>query len=362
MKRIILFAVILAVLLPSFGCREKDDDLRVILIGMDGLRWQEVFGGVDQAVLDCGSIISGDVRKDYWEESREARRKALMPFTWDFIANNGVIAGDRENGSFVSVTNKMWFSYPGWSEMTCGYPDDEFITSNGAGPNRNFSFLEFANMTEKYKGSVLAYGSWLCFYDIINYRRAGFPVNAGFVTLPEELTLTPGETVTNDILEGTPDFLGRVRPDAITHEYVMEALRHRHPKVLFAGYGECDDWAHERRYDLSIFCCHHFDRYLKEIWEYTQSDPFYKDKTVFIVTTDHGRGEKAEQWPDHGFNGVPGSGDTWLMAFGKGIPAKGSLSSGEFHTNQIAPTLANWLGFQLPPHEGMGEPIDFDNL
>lgn len=54
------------------------------------------------------------------------------------------------------------------------------------------------------------------------------------------------------------------------------------------------------------------------------------------------------------------SSQTWLMAFGAGIPAKGVLTSGEYHNNQVAPTIAELLGFTFQPkHEGVGKPIKF---
>lgn len=37
---------------------------------------------------------------------------------------------------------------------------------------------------------------------------------------------------------------------------------------------------------------------IEELWNYVQSDPFYKDQTTIIVTTDHGRGN-GNEWTDH---------------------------------------------------------------
>jgi hypothetical protein len=34
---------------------------------------------------------------------------------------------------------------------------------------------------------------------------------------------------------------------------------------------------------------------VKEIWDFVQSDPQYKNKTTLFITTDHGRGNTTKQ-------------------------------------------------------------------
>ena len=67
----------------------------------------------------------------------------------------------------------------------------------------------------------------------------------------------------------------------------------------------------------------------------------------------------ATDWRNHYYK-VPNSNQTWLMAFGKGIPAKGELTAGEYHNNQVAATIAALLGIDFTPsHEGAGKKIEF---
>jgi hypothetical protein len=59
----------------------------VIAISLDGVRTQEMFGGLDvdllQAVLGPKKKASEHpLYKAYWRPTREARREALMPFLW----------------------------------------------------------------------------------------------------------------------------------------------------------------------------------------------------------------------------------------------------------------------------------------
>src|SRR3954453_376888 len=99
---------------------------KVIFVMTDGLRWQEVFQGVDPALLnkDSGGVRDIEaMRKTYWRETAEERRAALMPFLWSEVVAKGQIYGNREAGSAASVTNGKNFSYPGYNETLTGFAD-----------------------------------------------------------------------------------------------------------------------------------------------------------------------------------------------------------------------------------------------
>lgn len=340
-------------------CAAKTEQ-KVVLVTVDGYRWQELFGGADPVLINEKQFGDVDIMKgDYWKDDPTGRRNALMPFTWDFIAKNGVIIGDRNKGCTMDVTNKMWFSYPGYSENLCGHADDERVNSNDGFPNPNVTVFETANNTGEYKGKVLCFGSWERFIEIFNEQRSGLEVNARYRHAMSEHP-TEREKYLDKLQEACPKYWDGERFDFLTHEYALEAMRSRHPRLLFIGYGDTDEWGHAGNYRLYLDAAHSTDAYLKELWELIQSDPFYKDQTTVIVTCDHGRGDTdINAWRDHGEE-TAHSGQTWLMAFGKGIPAKGVLTSGQYYNSQIAPTIAKLLGITFKPqHKGVGAPITF---
>ncbi|MBP6670949.1 MAG: hypothetical protein KA180_15955, partial [Gemmatimonadales bacterium] len=61
-------------------------DARVILITFDGIRAEDFFGGLDTIVSareeDSGIYDLERLRRDYWRDTPEARRRAVMPFFW----------------------------------------------------------------------------------------------------------------------------------------------------------------------------------------------------------------------------------------------------------------------------------------
>lgn len=321
----------------------------IILITLDGLRWQEVFTGADSLLVDDTGMIArpGSLLNDFWDHDPLKRRVKLMPFVWNTIAQEGQIYGNRAYKNHVNLSNSMWFSYPGYSEVLTGFADDERIRSNDKINNPNVTFLEYLNQLLEYKGKVMAFTSWDVFPYIINEKRSGVPVNAAF-DVPAGDDLSVEEKLTNKLLQEIRGPWGSVRLDAFTQSYVMSALKYRKPKVMYISYGETDDWAHENKYDEYLWSAKQTDTYIKEIWDYVQSDPLYKDKTTLIITTDHGRGVSKTSWRGHG-SSIPDADQIWMLAIGPDTPAKGEMKqAGEWGSAMIARTIYALLGMEYP--------------
>ena len=290
---------------------------RVLIVTMDGVRWQEVFGGSTRALIssDAGGVAdtTGLVNR-FFRETPEARRAALMPFLWGTIAREGWIRGDSSAGEPVRVTNGKRFSYPGYNELLTGAPDDR-IDSNDKIPNPNVSVLEWLNARPAFRGGVAAFGSWDVLPFILNVPRSGVPANGDGppVTSPK----TAEERLLNDFAAGLPPYWGNVRFDAVTMQGALHHLKTRKPRVLYVMMGDTDEWAHERRYDLYLDAIHRSDDFLRVLWETVQRMPEYRGRTALLVATDHGRGSGAD-WTDHGGD-VPASDRIWMAGLGCGV-------------------------------------------
>lgn len=340
----------------------QEDNTKVVLITLDGFRWQEMFSGADPQLITNREYVHDTtaLKKRFWRETPEERRKALLPFIWSEIYEIGQIHGNRALGSKVDLTNTMWFSYPGYNEILTGKADDKRIVSNDKIPNPNKTILELANKSVRYNNKVSAFGSWDVFPFIINEGRSGVPVNAGFEIAKEE-NLTEREKFLNQLQPIVPSPWSTVRLDAFTHHYAIEEMKKNHPEFIYISYGETDDFAHDGDYGAYLKSAHTTDALIRELWNFTQSDGFYKNKTVFMITTDHGRGTKPlDTWKSHGGD-IVGAGSVWFIAFGKGVSPKGEIKNEkQLFSNQIAPTIMNVLGLKIDKDKMPADILDLN--
>lgn len=332
----------------------------VILVTTDGLRWQEVFGGMDSAIANMKAYNQGDksyIYKTYWDDNPLVRRKKLMPFFWSTIADNGNIYGNRKHGNFINNANPYWFSYPGYSEIFTGYPDTA-VNSNDYMPNPHVTLLDFLHAQPKYAGKVAAFGAWEAFDRILNEKRAGFQVVSAFDSVAGKLN--DRQRLANAMKRDSyRPFKNSECLDVFTHTDAMEYLKQNKPKILYVSYGETDEWAHHGYYRSYLDAAKMVDNWIKDLWTFVQNDPAYKNKTALVFTTDHGRGDiKKTQWTDHG-QGVADASEIWLAVMVPGVTGKGELkTSGQLYQKQIAQTVASILGLKYNPKHPVGEAIN----
>ena len=65
------------------------------------------------------------------------------------------------------------------------------------------------------------------------------------------------------------------------------------------------------------------DQYIQRLWETMQSMDQYRDKTTFIISTDHGRGSGLTVWKNHGQK-IEGAEDMWMAFLGPDTPPRGT--------------------------------------
>ena len=317
----------------------------VVVVTLDGFRWQEVFGGMDDSLLNNKNFTtdSAQLWKKYGGANAEERRKKLMPFLWSTVATQGQIHGNRWQGSKVNVKNRYWFSYPGYNEIFTGYPDT-LVNSNDKNPNKHLTVLEYLNNQPAFKGKVAAFTSWDVFDAIFNEQRSGITVSAGF---DEVKPLTPQLALLNEMQKNSfQPFDEGIRPDMLTYFIAKEYLKAAKPKVLYIAFDETDDWAHGGRYNYYLNAANLIDRYMADLWTTLQAMPEYKNNTTLIITCDHGRGDAVKkEWTSHGTK-IKGADEIWMAFLGKGITVEGEVKKPEqLYQAQLAQTIAALLGF-----------------
>ena len=323
-KRMIPLLLLLSshFLLAVYGRDSQKEQSRVVVIAIDGLRWQEVFD-------DDG-------------------RPGLMPFLQEMGNGQGCMIGNRNKNSKMEVANGIWKSYAGYSEMLCGVTDDEHIFDNRKKLNPNRSILERADECFEYKDRVEAVASWDVIPYILNTRRSGLHVD----------------------YKSSHRVSSQVRCDSVTQNKALATLSGKHPKLLFVEFCETDYYAHHGKWKEYQEAARQNDLFIRRLWQYCQSDEFYRGKTTFIITCDHGRGENLGRsagsgqvdpkasWTEHGKK-IRGSNHTWLVAFGKNVRHLGEMEGGKtIYTKQVAPTIASILNVPFAEKDRqMAQPI-----
>ena len=100
------------------------------------------------------------------------------------------------------------------------------------------------------------------------------------------------------------------------------------------------------------------DEMIAELWYYIQTDPFYKDNTTLIITTDHGRGDKKTNWQNHGF-WVKNSGQVWLGIIGPDVAPLGEVKTEQhIYQKQIAAIVSLLLGTDYTANHSIAKPFN----
>lgn len=349
-------------LTTAAGARQTAVADNVILVTLDGVRTEEVFGGLDLDVL-TSTLRDGQkaeetlAHKRFWAPSREERRRRLMPFFWSLVTMEGSVAGDAASGSAVRLRNAHWFSYPGYAEILLGEPHDREIMSNDPIRNPFPTVLEAIRERHGWPAAKVAtFASWGVFNAIVEHTPGATFTSAGVEAYPsspdaEVAAINRLQSEVQTPWDGT-------RFDAFTFGLAMKHLASARPRVLYLAFDETDDWAHDGNYGRTLEALARTDGYLKELWTWLQTDPEYRGRTHLVITTDHGRGHTAKDWRDHGA-AIDGANETWIAFASPKLAQRGVWKQHEpLSTSQIAATIGGWMGVDwIAQHRNAGKPI-----
>ncbi len=309
---------------------------RVVVVTIDGVRWQEIFSGTDPA-LDGGRSV------------RPAR--ALVPNLYKLIDRGVALAG-----AGVIASGPRFVSLPGYREILTGRQGDD-CEDNGCAPIDEPTLLDEARAATGRAADVAAIASWEAIERAASWSPERITISAGRHRGASRDGVRASDEAA-ELLErgqravawpGHDDY----RPDAYTAELALAYLSAAHPRLLYVSLGDTDEWAHRGDYRGYLDALAAFDAFLGRLDEKLTELDGAPGRSLILVTTDHGRARGfAGHWAE------PEAQRVWLVAAGGGVPVRGVVTpSGPRRLADIAPTLRLLLGLDADRSTHAGAPI-----
>lgn len=134
-------------------------------------------------------------------------------------------------------------------------------------------------------------------------------------------------------------------------EYFRAKVPDVKPNIVFVNLGDVDETGHEGQWHYYVDAIRAADELVWKMWRSLQELSKYRDKTVFIVTTDHGRHEPSRGGFFHHGCFCEGCRRSFMLLVGPGI--RQGFVSDRFHSEvDLAPTIGALLGFETPGATG----------
>jgi hypothetical protein len=310
---------------PSAGARGEDAG-NVVLVTIDGVRWQEIFAGADPSLADASGLPHGAART----------ARGLTPNLHRLFFDQGTVLGDPRLGKPLNASGPRFVSLPGYVEMVTGAASG--CVDNECEPRLGWDVVLSAGRTSPPGQGAAVFASWERIARTVPGDASGTIVQAGRGPRDDEPPY-PGN--------------GDYRPDRRTAALAMDYLVSHRPRFLWIALGDTDEWAHRRDYRGYLEALRFADDVVGELSAHLAELGSFGARTTLLVTTDHGRDR------DFAGHGGPASAGVWLMARGGPVAARGPLPLSRVrHLRDVAPTISALLGEPSPGGAERGEVLD----
>jgi hypothetical protein len=322
--------------LASERANEERAESAVVLVVLDGVRWQEIFGAADRSSA-----------------------RALVPNLQRLLETRAVGLGAPGHGAEVSASGPQFISLPGYREIFAGHPDPLCASNACERPSPRTIVDEVRDASGADEVAVVA--SWPGIARAASADLSGVLVSVGRRRVERGDLLLADAAAATWLDRGAHarpwPGEGDYRPDAFTAQIALRALATLRPRFLFVGLGDADEYAHRADYRGYLQAVHASDAFVGDLFATLDSMGARGRHTTVLVTADHGR---AYDFRDHGGR-YPESGRVWLVAAGGDLRTHGLLAAARRHTlSDLAPTVRALLGMPAegqPIHELLGATV-----
>jgi hypothetical protein len=328
----------------SVGTRTES----VVLVALDGVRWQEVFRGVERA----RAIEQG------MDEKEIVGAKDLVPNLHRLSSLAGTALGSPDSCSELVATGPNFLSLPGYAELLSGRSPTQ-CTDNECGATVEATLVDQIRAASSVDPSdVAVISSWERIERVATAHPAEIVMSTGRTHGTGRFRLRFDHEASELLDRGTEvgpwpgqdDF----RPDAFTAAIALYYLAKREPRFLFLGLGDTDELAHANDYRGYLGALRYADSVIGQVVSTLDTMGSRGARTTLLVTADHGR---SADFRSHG-RSAPESGRVWLIAAGAGVKRTRSSSCGPRRLADIAPSIRALM--RLPPDRSAsaGQPLE----
>lgn len=334
-----------AALAPADRPLPDDDAPAVVLVVLDGARWQEVFLGADAQLSRKAGVAAVDA-------------DALMPHVHALLADHGAALGAPDHGPAMVASGPNYVSLPGYTEIFTGRRAHA-CADNDCAPTRIPTVMDEVVARSGLAGDAAVIASWEKIERAASAAPARLVLSAGRSRLSHGEALRQDDVAREALDRGThadpfPGY-GDFRPDRLTAAVALHYLETRRPRLLFLGLGEPDEYAHRGDYAGYLGSLRAADATLGELFATLDRMGARGRHTTVFVTADHGRGR---DYRVHGRD-FPESARVWLVAGGGGVEARGLTQAlRPHHLADIAPTVRALLDLPADVAPASGQPLD----
>jgi len=303
------------------------DQISVVVIVIDGLRWPEGIGDPDHKFIP-----------HIWND--------LVP-KGSLLINNWIESPTATTSSHTAMMTGRISPVPNDGHIRPVFPTfmEEFRDARS-----DYVESKIAEITRIPGGIFRPTGSTLSeIYDLLADAREFSPEKTGMY-LGKDLIHSINQSSSGRYPDEDILLIDSLRDIEVT-EYFKAKIPDVHPNMVFVNLGDVDECGHEAEWHYYVDAIRWADFHVWEMWQALQEELRYRGKTYFIVTTDHGR-----HVPERG--GFPQHGcfcelcrHSFMLLIGPGIK-EGFVSDAQHSELDLAPTIGKIMGFETPASTG----------
>ncbi len=320
----------------------------VVLIVIDGARWQEIFSGTDRALAKIHALPESALRDG----------PQLVPALHGIIENGGAALGAPEHGAPIAASGPAFVSVPGYIEIFSGRPAVNCLNNRCRFSGERNLLDQIAADSRARPGDVAVFASWPGMLRTVSSDSRGVLVSAGrngrqnldpLLNDPEAAQLYARGAHASSY-PGQGDY----RPDRHTAELALYHLRRHRPRFMLLSLGDADKFGHANMYRRYLEALSESDKVVAQVAHVLDELRSQGWPSTLVVTADHGRDRRCRE---HGRQ-YPESAQSWLIARGTGIVDHGYVSApSPRRLADIAPTLRRLLGLKADEGASAGTPM-----